>query len=67
MSPQCRIARWKASQDEFADAKGAFHNRLVVQARWLSVYVARRTGEARFDIYERLIAQWTSHWRNKPQ
>src|SRR5215472_7321341 len=59
MGARSRIARWKASQNDFQALKGAFRNLVVVRAAQLSRVIARHTGERRVDVYERLITRWT--------
>src|SRR5215469_12694042 len=59
MGARSRIARWKASQNDFQALKGAFGNLVVVRAAQLSRVIARHTGERRVDVYERLITRWT--------
>ena len=59
MGARSRIARWKASQNDFQALRGAFRNLVVVRAAQLSRVIARHTGERRVDVYERLITRWT--------
>src|SRR5215470_2625856 len=59
MGARSRIARWKASQNDFQALKGAFRNLVLVRAAQLSRVIARHTGERRVDVYERLITRWT--------
>jgi hypothetical protein len=55
MGARCPIARWKASQTDVEDLAGTFRNLVVVRAAQLASLIARRTGERRADVYERLI------------